>query len=383
LPRTTIVDRTRWQDALMSENVSEPAIISEGPAPPRRLTPISLFLILVVGYVLVEVRVVVVVALLALLYATVIERPVRALERRHVPRRAAVLLIDIALVGGLIVPALLIAPAAGRELDRFRREEPTRLRETEASWATSSHALLRGPGRRLLERVSTAIETPTAPSKQAANSATRALKMLLAGLACLVMAYYYLLEKALLRQVALDAIRPTERERWARLWDEVERAIGGWLRSRLLLGPIAGVVTIIAFGILRLPYWPLLGLLAMLTEPIPILGAWIGGAPAVFLALTISWQRALLVLAFILVRQSLIDTIVLPRLTEREVGMSPFTVFVAVVAGTKLFGPIGAVLAIPIAAAIQIFVRDALAQSRAVGQDPVGASWRWLRSARF
>jgi len=128
---------------------------------------VGLLLTLLAVYVLFQVRLVVVLALLPVLYATAIEWPVRALERWRIPRRAAVLVIDIALVAGLVVPVLLLTPAVGHELARFRREEPARLRLTDAAWATSPHAILRGPGRRALDRVITSIETPAAPSKRA------------------------------------------------------------------------------------------------------------------------------------------------------------------------------------------------------------------------
>lgn len=362
---------------------SPPSLPERSRNPFRSLTPVGVFITLAIAYFLFEVRAVVVLVLLALLFATLIERPVRALERRRVPLRLAVLAIEGAFVAALIVPAVLVVPAAGRELDRFRKEEPARLRQTANAWATSSNALLRGPGRSGLERIIAAIETPSTSSKRTVNTALRALRVLIGGLACLVIAYYYLVEKELLRALVLDALPIGQRDRWDRLWDEVERVIGGWMRTRLLLGPIAGVASLIAFGLLRLPYWPLLGLLAGLTEPIPILGPWIGGVPAGFLALTVSWQRALVVVAFILLRQGAVDAFVVPRLTQREIGMSPLTVFVAVLAGTELFGPIGALLGIPLAATVQVLVVDVLAQRRAAGQDALSATWRWLRGARY
>jgi predicted PurR-regulated permease PerM len=360
-----------------------PTLTDQNRGPSRILTPVGLFLTIAVAYLLFEIRLVVVLALLALIFATVIERPVRALERRRLPRRVAVLAIEVAFVAALAIPALLIVPAAGQELSHFRQNEPARLRQTEVSWASSSNALLRGPGRHAIHRVIVAIETPTTTSARTVDTAVRAVEVIVAGLACLVMAYYYLAEKELLRGMILDAIPIAQRDRWNRLWDEIERVIGGWLRTRLLLGPIGGIISLIAFGLLRLPYWPLLGLLAALTEPIPILGAWIGGVPAAFLALTITWQRAAVVVAFILLRQGFVDAVVTPRLTQHELGMSPLTVFVAVLAGTEFLGPIGALLAIPLAATVQVLVADALAQRRAAGQATFAVTWRWLRGTRF
>ena len=66
---------------------------------------------------------------------------------------------------------------------------------------------------------------------------------IIAGLACLVMAYFYMLEKDLLRMMLLENVPPRSRLRIAGLWDAVEESIGGWLRSRLILGVIVGIIS--------------------------------------------------------------------------------------------------------------------------------------------
>jgi predicted PurR-regulated permease PerM len=359
--------------------VSTTGTLAQPPAR-RPMSAWSLFLVLILFYVVFRARIVVEIGLLAFLYATIIERPVVRLERRGIPRAAAIILVDLAIVAAIVAPALAIAPAAAREIDRFRREEPARLHELDAQWATSSNPILHGPGRQAVERALKALESPSpAPSAPAVLTALeKTVLRVIAVLACLVMAYFYLLEKPFLRQTLLENIQPGSRLRVAATWDAVEESIGGWLRSRIILGVIVGIITIIAFGALRLPYWPLLGLLAGLTEPIPILGPWIGGIPAVFLALTVSPVKAVIVALFILGRQMLVDAVLVPRVTRDAVGLSPLTVFAAVLAGTELIGPAGAFLAIPLAAAVQILIVDALAARRQITEPRPALRWRWL-----
>ena len=297
----------------MTERQSNLDVARSGPAPERwrPLSPLGLFLTLVLFYVLFRARLVVEIGLLAFLYATVIERPVRRLVRHGVPRAASIILVDLAIVAGLVVPVLVIAPAASREIDAFRRDEPARLRELDQQWATSGNPLLRGPGRNIVERAIVELEAPpsAAPPKAVLSALGTTALWIIAGLACLVMAYFYMLEKELLRMMLLENVPPRNRLRVAGLWDAVEESIGGWLRSRLILGVIVGIISMIVFGLMRLPYWPLLGLLAGLTEPIPIIGPWIGGIPAVFLALTVSPLLAVAVVGFILARQMVVDTV--------------------------------------------------------------------------
>ena len=257
------------------------------PASWHPMSAWTLFLVLLLFYVLFKVRLVVEIGLLAFLYATLIERPVRRLMRHGVPRAASIILVDLAIVAGIVLPILAIAPAASREIDRFRQEEPDRLRTLDQQWATSGNPLLRGPGRDVLKRAIVELEAPpaAAPPKAVLSALGTTALWIIAGLACLAMAYFYMLEKELLRMLLLDNVPPRSRLRIAGLWDAVEESIGGWLRSRLILGVIVGIISMIVFGLMGLPYWPLLGLLAGLTEPIPIIGPWIGGIPAVFLAL--------------------------------------------------------------------------------------------------
>ncbi len=95
------------------------------PNEPRRgvgLTPLSLFLVLLVAYLLIKVQLVIILVVLALLFATIIERPVSQLERRKIPRGLSILAVYISIIGTLTLAGILIAPTIGNEVDRFRAE---------------------------------------------------------------------------------------------------------------------------------------------------------------------------------------------------------------------------------------------------------------------
>ncbi len=370
-------DRIYCRTAPMQRSTTgEPA-----PCNPRRpLSPAGLAFALFAAYVIIRIPRVVELLLMAVLFATVIERPVAWLERRRFPRGLAVITIELALVAVIVVPAAFIAPAAIRQIDRFRQDEPDRLRAVSAEWTVNGNALERGPGHRLLDRVATELDSPgTVEPRTLLEGAVRVVAGFVGAVAMLAIAYYYATERALLRSVVLRWVEPGSRPRVTHVWDEVERSVGGWLLGRLILGVIVGIVSSIFFALIHLPYWPLLGLLAGLTEPVPIIGPWVGGAPAIFLAFTISVPTALLVAVFVLIRQGVVDSVLVPRITTETVGLSPLIVFLAVLAGTALAGPAGALLAIPVAAAIQVIAADLLAGRRTTSADLWSVGWAWLR----
>src|SRR6266498_4799504 len=82
------------------------------PVPERRsgLTPVSLFLVLLIAYLAVKVQLILVLTLMAILFATIIERPVIALERRHIPRSLSILIVYIAILGSLVLLSLILVP---------------------------------------------------------------------------------------------------------------------------------------------------------------------------------------------------------------------------------------------------------------------------------
>ncbi|MGH2617618.1 MAG: AI-2E family transporter, partial [Thermomicrobiales bacterium] len=370
----------------------------EPPPPPlsseRRvgLTPVSLLIVLVVGYLLIQIQFVLVLVLLSLVFATVIQTPVDALERRHVPRPLAILLIYIALIAGVTVLFLVLSPAVREQAALFRTEAPQSLAELRAAWQQSGNALLSGPGQQFLGRGIAFVENPSlGGGVSVPEEAQGAAVGLLTGIGgtviglvtVLIISFYYLMEKSWLRSIVLRTTSPETRIRVSRTWDEVEQKVGDWLRGQLTLVVIIGVSATIGYGLMGVRFWPLLGLWAGVTEIIPILGPWLGGIPAVIIALTQGWEKALLVVGFILLLQMTENAILVPRVMRGAVGLTPLTVFLAILAGTEFAGIAGALLAIPVAAAIQVVLSqytEARREARLAGLSAL-PGWRWMRGS--
>lgn len=358
------------------------------PEPPRErkvgLTPVSLLLTLLLAYVLYQVQLLLILVLMAVVFATVIEHPVQVLERRKMPRPVGILLVYVTIIGGLALLFTLLAPVIRDQAEIFRAQAPDQLRQLQLAWATSPNALLNGPGQDLLGRTIEAIADPHLsgipfPGDAAIGVVTGVGGALVSALSVFVITFYYLMEKTWLRRLIVYELPPDTRARVSRIWDSVEGKVGDWLRGQLLLCLTIGMLATVGYGVLGIRFWPLLGLWAGLTEIIPILGPWLGGIPAFIIALTQGWEKAALVALFVAGLQLLENVFLVPRVMRGAVGLSPMTVFLAILAGTQWLGVAGALLAIPFAAAVQVVLAEVLAARKSAAQGAALPGWRWMR----
>lgn len=348
------------------------------------LTPVSLFLVLLLFWIMTQIQIVLVLGLLALLFGTILEGPVAWLERRHFPRPAAIALVYVVIIGGMALLIIAIVPVITDQADTFRQQVPDQIRQLRHDWLASSNPLLNGVGADGLKRALDFFNEPA--GGVSSDTAQRVLPYVMSvgtgivsALSLLVITFYYLLEKSLIRKVVIAQLPERSQGRVDRVWRDVESKVGGWMRGQLFLCLIIGVIATISYGVIDLPFWPLLGLWAGMTEILPIVGPWIGGVPAVILALTVGWDKALMTAIVIIAMQTLENWFLVPRVMRGAVGLSPLAVFLAILAGQQFMGIVGAVLAIPIAAAIQVILTDWLNARHLNDMSPsLSGGWRWM-----
>jgi hypothetical protein len=160
------------------------------------------------------------------------------------------------------------------------------------------------------------------------------------------------------------------------VWREIESRLGTYVRGELLLMTSVGVISSLGYFAIGLPYPLALGALAGLLEFVPMVGPSLGAIPAIFVALSISPQAALLVVVFTVVVQMAENNLLVPRLMGHSVGVSPITVMLAFIAFSSLLGISGAFLAIPFAAILQVLmehliVNAGISESEEINEGPI------------
>jgi len=180
----------------------------------------------------------------------------------------------------------------------------------------------------------------------------------------LFLPFYLLLESGSLHGWLLQLAKPESQPRIDRVLRSVTVKVGAWLGGQMLLCVIIGASSTIAFGLMGVPFFYVLGLIAAVGEMIPVVGPILAAVPAILLALTVSPQLALGVLVYSWVQQFVENNLLVPRIMESQVGVSPVTIVAALLIGSSLLGFVGAILAVPTAAIIQVLIREHFEHSR-------------------
>jgi predicted PurR-regulated permease PerM len=135
--------------------------------------------------------------------------------------------------------------------------------------------------------------------------------------------------------------------------ETLQHVVGGYIRGQILLSAIIGFLVGTGLFIIGFPYAVLMGVLTFITEFIPVLGTIFAGAVAVLLALTQGWVMTIIVLGFFILVHIFEGYVLAPRLIGKAVQLNPAIMLIALIVGSELFGPLGAIFAAPTAGLLQ------------------------------
>jgi predicted PurR-regulated permease PerM len=187
--------------------------------------------------------------------------------------------------------------------------------------------------------------------------------------AVLFMVIYMLIDADRLRNLFLLFYPAHERSDKRRVIDRMGRRMSSWLSAQLLLAGIIGVTTFVVLLLLRIPYALPLALVAAVGEMVPVIGPVLGAVPALAVAMFQSPVQFWAVLLMAILIQQVENYFLVPRLMAKKVAVSPLGVFIAFMMGASLLGIIGAMLAVPMAAVVQVAFEEGFLRQRERRQD--------------
>lgn len=215
---------------------------------------------------------------------------------------------------------------------------------------------------------------PTVPQTSVAEAASPLQSVSPAAYAVFVfiaiffIAFYWELEGDRIVYALLLRVRAERRDDIRELIADMESKVGAFYRGQLILCLSIGVLALIAYVIIGLPYALLLAILAFIFEAVPMIGPALGAIPAIIIALTVSPEKAIWVIVATIVMQQLENNLLVPRVMDKQVGVNAIVSIVAIAAFTVIFGLVGALLAIPLAAILQIILNRVLFDRQATAE---------------
>jgi len=289
--------------------------------------------------------------------------------RRRIPRSLAILVVYLAVVIGFVIVGLVVIPPLVAQANALWAKIPEEFDKVQ-NFLIRSHILRR--------RVTLAEAVQNAPngSGAAVGTVLVALTSFAGGIfevvTVLILSFYLLIEARTMFDYFIRFVPAGRRDEAGEAAHEVVEKVSAWLRAQVILAGVMGTFAAVGLGLLNVPYFYVVALIAAVGETIPILGPIIAGVTAVAIALTVSPQLALAVGVYFLVLHQLEANILVPKIMEKRVGVSPVAVMVALLIGGALWGVVGAILAIPTAAIGSVIIEDLAFRRDRLASEPLG-----------
>lgn len=284
---------------------------------------------------------------------------VRWIEHRHffgarhmgLPRWAAILVLYLIFVVAVLALLAIAVPALISQVRALWQQLPAYQAQLQ-EWLT-------GHG---MNATWTEIMKELPSPGSAVSSALGVLRDVAGALGSIVtillLPYYLLVEATSLEYTWLHLVSKERRPAFARMTQNVTIKVGRWLGGQMLLCVTIACTASVGLWFIGIPFFYVLGLIAGLGELVPIVGPLIAATPSILISLTVSPRAAILVVIYFSVQQFIEGSVLVPRIMERQVGVTAVTVIVALLIGSELFGFVGALLAVPTAAIVQVVLQE-------------------------
>lgn len=307
----------------------------------------------------INVQSVIVILVVALFLAIGLNPAVEFLQRRRVPRMLAVTIVFVALlvfVAGFV--SAIVPPLVQQSQELWAN------RDNYLATLQNNPTINRLDDRfQLLDRAQKYLDTRgEALGSQLATGIVGASKAIASGLfntfSVLILTLYFLAALPKIKRTFYRLAPRTRRERVTLLGDEITQRVGGYVSGAAMVVFIAGLSTYIWLLIWRVPYALPMALCVMLLGLIPMIGATIGGVLVTLVSFTAGVPTGIATALFYVGYQQLENYLIYPRVMRKAVELPAAVTVVAILIGGSLLGVLGALLAIPSAAAILLIFRE-------------------------
>ncbi len=328
---------------------------------PKNITEITyssifkVIIVLVSLFFLYLIREVVALLFVAIILASVFDPWVDWLQKYKFPRAVSILMIYVVFIALLGLVIVLMVPPIAEQVGQLAKNFPAYYEKISSGFTRITPADYQPTLPDALQTLSQSLGQTT---KSVFNTMASIFGGVISFLLVLVITFYLTVEEKMLKKT-INFITPNGHKKYvADLINRMQLKMGMWLRGQLVLMLVIGILTYICLIILGVKYALLLAFIAAVLEIVPFIGPILSAVPAIVVAAADSWLKVILVVVVYILIQQAEGNLIVPKVMQKAVGLNPIITIVAILIGMKLGGVVGALIAVPVAAAIGVYLSD-------------------------
>lgn len=334
--------------------------------PPRRVAMATLAVVTIAFafFILFRFRLVFFSLFTAIVLSTAITPLVNKLSQLKIPRAVSVILIWLLFVFLVVLFFVTIAPIIIEQWAALTSLVSETYGDLRQMMVESESLLIRRIARQIPPILPLTLPEPAQPAAgeenpvdivgQAFTLGSSVLRSLFMVVGVGLLSGLWVLEGERFIMTILLAVPTAQRENIREFIREIEEKVGAYTRGLVVLCLIIGAMALVSYVIIGLPNVLLLGIFAGVMEAVPLVGPLLGAIPALMVAVSTDPSKVIWVILATFLFQTLENNLIVPRVMNRAVGINPVASLLAFIAFGSIFGFVGALLAIPLAALIQI-----------------------------
>jgi predicted PurR-regulated permease PerM len=310
-------------------------------------------------YMLYLVRPVLGLLCIAIFLAVALGPAVDNARKLKLPRAAAILAVFLGMFLAIFLIGLIVVPPIVNEVEAFAGDVPSYIDDVRSNKTLREYDDKYAITKKLEE------QAKSLPSKL--GQAAGALQAVTVGVfstvlqlvTVLTITFFLLLDGGRIVNFIFGHVRSEHEDRMRAVAADIYGATGGYVAGAMALATAAGISTYIVLSILSVPFAVPLAVMMAFFDLIPLVGSTIGGVLVGVVTLFADFPGDTIVwVVYVLVYQQIENSVFQPMVYRRTVNLHPLAVITAILIGSSLLGVLGALVAIPIAAAIQIALKD-------------------------
>ncbi len=346
----------------------------------------------VLGWLITELRTLLVIVLVSFFLSFALESPVNRMERMGIRRGlgTGVMFVVLLVAAGLFL--WVIGTVLAEQISEFADDAPGYINDLE-DWVEGTFDIeIDSQG--LIEEFQEGGAVTNLATRLAGDLVSlgaTVLQVFFQILTIGLFTFYLVAEGPKLRYNICSLLSPDHQRQVLQVWDLAVAKTGGYIYSRLILAVVSFLVHWLVFALVGAPFpVPMAMWVGLVSQFVPVIGTYIAGALPVLIGLLDKPSTGLAILVAIVVYQQIENYLLQPRVTARTMEIHVTVAFGSVIAGGLLLGAVGAVLALPVAATLQAFlssylergqVVQELADAEAARQPPPGPLGERIRQA--